>query len=255
MSNKKPKVIAIVPARLDSTRLPRKVLLPIGDKPLIQHVHDNAKRASLIDEVYIATDSEEVRDAVAGFGGKSIMTPSEGIFSGSDRVAHAARAVPHDIIVNIQGDEPFMTGRMVDEVVRPMITDSSLNACTLCRRIMKEEEFDDPGVVKCVRDINNNGLYFSRHRIPYPRSPGPDYKLHEHLGIYAFSRDFLQEFVSWKPTPLEITESLEMLRIIEHGVKLKVIETAEDTSRYLSVDTRDDLERASRYYRELKGDA
>lgn len=245
------RTIAIIPARLDSTRLPRKVLLPIEDKSLVQHVHDNIASATLVDEVYVATDSGEVRDAVLAFGGKVLMTPSAGIASGSDRVAHAARQVPHDIVVNVQADEPFMSGKMVDEVVRPMLADAGIEACTLCRRITKEEEFDDPGVVKCVRDARGFGLYFSRHRIPYPRNPGPDYVLHEHLGVYGFRTAFLQQFVQWDPAPLELTESLEMLRIIEHGVPLKVVETIEDTSYYLSVDTMEDLQRAAAYRREI----
>ena len=245
-------VIAIIPARLDSSRLPRKVLLPIGDKSLLQHVHDNVARARLVDTVYVATDSEEVRNAVSAFNGQTLTTPSTGIASGSDRVAHAARQVPHDIIINVQADEPFLTGKMVDEVVRPMLDDPGLDACTLCRRITREEEFNDPGVVKCVRDALGNGLYFSRHRIPYPRNPGPDYMLHEHLGIYGFRAAFLQRFVQWEPTPLELTESLEMLRIVEHGVPLRVVETSEDTSGYLSVDTKEDLERAGKTYMEMK---
>ncbi|MFX0098180.1 MAG: 3-deoxy-manno-octulosonate cytidylyltransferase [Candidatus Hodarchaeota archaeon] len=253
MDPKKPRIACIIPARLESTRLPRKVLLPIGEKTLIQHVHDNACDAKLVDEVYIATDSEEVKTAVESFGGKVIMTPSEGIFSGSDRVAHAARTLSDDveIVANMQGDEPFSTGTMIDEMLQPLVDDASLKFSTLCREITKEEEFDDPGFVKAVRDKHGNGLYFSRQRIPYPRNT-ENYKLYEHLGLYGFRREALQMFVSWEPTPLEITESLEMLRIIEHGEKLRVVETKEDTSFYLSVDTKEDLEKANRYYEEMK---
>ena len=240
-------VIVIIPSRLNSTRLPRKVLLPINGKPLIQRVFENAKSASLVDEVYIATDSEEVKNTVESFGGKCIMTGSEGIFSGSDRVAKAAKQVDHDIVVNVQGDEPFMTGKMIDEVLRPMLEEKDLQVCTLCRKIIKEDEFDDPGVVKVVRDINGNGLYFSRHKIPYPRNT-ENYQLYEHLGIYAFKKDFLQQFIAWEPTPLEISESLEMLRIIEHTIRLRVIETSEDTTHYLSVDTKEDLAKANEYW-------
>lgn len=253
MTANKPGIACIIPARLDSSRLPRKVLLPIGEKALIQHVYENACTAKLVDDVYVATDSEEVKEAVESFGGKVIMTPSEGIYSGSDRVAHAARNLDEniEIVANVQGDEPFSTGTMVDEFLQPLIDDPSLKFSTLCREITKEEEFDDPGVVKAVRDKDGNGLYFSRSRIPYPRNT-EGYKLYEHLGLYGFRLEALQAFVGWGPTPLEITESLEMLRIIERGETLRVIETKEDTSFYLSVDTKEDLEKANRYYEKMK---
>nr|MDO8113036.1 3-deoxy-manno-octulosonate cytidylyltransferase [Candidatus Sigynarchaeota archaeon] len=242
------KAIAIIPARIGSTRLPRKVLLPIGGKPMIQLIYENSKSARLLDAVCIATDSEEVKKAVDAFGGNCIMTPTEGIFSGSDRVAYAVKNFEHDIIVNVQGDEPFMTGKMIDEALRPMIDDKDLKVCTMCREIVRKEEFDDPGVVKCVRDIDGNGLYFSRAKIPYPRNTA-NIKYYEHLGIYVFRKDFLQQFVKWEPTPLEKTESLEMLRIIEHGVKLRVVSTSEDTTYYMSVDTADDLKKANEYFK------
>ncbi|MEX2681597.1 MAG: 3-deoxy-manno-octulosonate cytidylyltransferase [Candidatus Sigynarchaeota archaeon] len=246
MPSKKEKIIAIIPARIGSTRLPRKVLLPIGGKPMIQVIYENALGAKHVDEVYVATDSEEVKRAVEAFNGKVKMTPAEGIHSGSDRVAFAARGIQHDIVVNIQGDEPFMTGRMIDEAIEPLLKDENLPVSTLCREITRPEEFDEPGVVKVVRDLEGNGMYFSRARIPYPRNT-EGIKYFEHLGIYVFRKDFLQEFVTWKPTALEKVESLEMLRIIEHGVKLKVPVTREDTFYYLSVDTAEDLARANEY--------
>ncbi|NMC05905.1 MAG: 3-deoxy-manno-octulosonate cytidylyltransferase, partial [Candidatus Lokiarchaeota archaeon] len=227
MPSTKEKVIAIIPARIGSTRLPRKVLLHVGGKPMIQVIYENALGAKLVDEVYVATDSEEVKQAVEAFNGKAIMTPVEGIHSGSDRVAHAARLIPHDIAVNIQGDEPFMTGRMIDEAVKPVLENKDLVVSTLCREITRPEEFDEPGVVKVVHDLDGNGLYFSRARIPYPRNP-QGIKYYEHLGIYVFRKDFLQQFVTWEPSNLEKVESLEMLRIIEHGIKLKVPITRED---------------------------
>jgi 3-deoxy-manno-octulosonate cytidylyltransferase (CMP-KDO synthetase) len=246
MPSNKEKAIAIIPARIGSTRLPRKVLLPIGGKPMIQVIYENALGAKLVDEVYVATDSEEVKQAVEAFNGKVIMTPVEGIHSGSDRVAFAAKTIPHDIAVNIQGDEPFMTGRMIDEAVKPVLGNKNLVVSTLCREITRPEEFDEPGVVKVVHDLEGNGMYFSRARIPYPRNPN-GIKYYEHLGIYVFRKDFLQQFVRWEPTVLEKVESLEMLRMIEHGVKLKVPVTREDTTHYLSVDTQEDHDRANEY--------
>lgn len=251
MQDNENKVVAVIPARLESTRLPRKVLLPIGGIPLIQYIHNNIMKADLVEDIYVATDSEEIKEVVDSFGGKVIITPSEGIYSGSDRIAHALPSLPHDIIVNVQGDEPFMTGPMIDETIKPMLDEPSLKACTLCRQITRREEFDDPGFVKCVWDVNGYGLYFSRQRIPYPRKK-EGYKIYEHLGIYAFRREFLQTFVEWGPTPLEMTEGLEMLRIIEHGEKLKVIQTKEDTTYYLSVDTKADLEKANKYHEILQ---
>ncbi|MBN2151134.1 MAG: 3-deoxy-manno-octulosonate cytidylyltransferase [Candidatus Lokiarchaeota archaeon] len=246
MPSKAERAIAFIPARVGSTRLPRKVLLPIGGKPMIQVIYENALGAKLVDDVYVATDSEEVQRAVEAFNGKAIMTPAEGIHSGSDRVAFASRQIPHDIAVNIQGDEPFMTGRMIDEAVKPMIEDKTLAVSTLCREITRPEEFDEPGVVKVVRDLEGNGMYFSRARIPYPRNQ-EGIKYFEHLGIYVFRSNFLQQFVRWEPTVLERMESLEMLRMIEHGVKLRVPVTREDTTHYLSVDTEEDLARANEY--------
>ncbi len=246
MPPKKERAIAIIPARIGSTRLPRKVLLPIGGKPMIQVIYENALDAKLVDDVYVATDSEEVARAVEAFNGKATRTPAEGIHSGSDRVAFAARTIPHDIAVNVQGDEPFMTGRMIDEAVKPVLEDKDLAVSTLCREITRPEEFDEPGVVKVVRDLDGNGMYFSRARIPYPRSPEGT-KYYEHLGIYVFRKDFLQQFVKWEPTILEKVESLEMLRMIEHGIKLKVPVTREDTAHYLSVDTGEDLAKANEY--------
>ncbi|MHA1370923.1 MAG: 3-deoxy-manno-octulosonate cytidylyltransferase, partial [Promethearchaeota archaeon] len=238
------RTVAIIPARLESTRLPRKVLLNIGDKPLLQYVIENVSRASLVDDLFVATDSDEIMVFVRTLGYEPIRTPSEGIFSGSDRVAKAAAGLEHEIVVNVQADEPFLTGPMIDETIRPILNDPEMPACTLCRRVTREEEFDDPGVVKVVRDIHGNGLYFSRARIPYPRCL-IDYRIYEHLGIYAFHREFLFQFASWGPSPLERTEGLEMLRIIEHGVKLYVEVTQEDTMYYLSIDTKEDLKTAN----------
>lgn len=247
MPSNKEKVIAIIPARIGSTRLPRKVLLPIGGKPMIQVIYENALGAKLVDEVYVATDSEDVKRAVEAFNGKAIMTPVEGIHSGSDRVAFAAKTISHDIVVNVQGDEPFMTGRMIDEAVKPVKGNKNLVVSSLCREIMRPEEFDEPGVVKVVHDLEGNGMYFSRARIPFPRNP-KGIKYYEHLGIYVFRKDFLQQFVKWEPSTLEKVESLEMLRIIEHGVKLNVPVTREDTTHYLSVDTQEDIDRANEYH-------
>jgi len=244
--SKKERTIAIIPARIGSTRLPRKVLLPIGGKPMIQVIYENALDAKLVDEAWVATDSEEVKGAVEAFNGKAMMTPAEGIHSGSDRVAFAARTIQHDIAVNLQGDEPFMTGRMIDEAIKPMLENKDIAVSTLCREITRPEELDEPGVVKVVRDLEGNGMYFSRARIPYPRNP-EGIKYFEHMGIYAFRKDFLQQFVKWEPTVLEKVESLEMLRMIEHGVKLKVPVTREDTTHYLSIDTAEDLARANEY--------
>jgi 3-deoxy-manno-octulosonate cytidylyltransferase (CMP-KDO synthetase) len=214
---------------------------------MIQVIYENAIGAKLVNEVYVATDSEEIKQVVESFGGKALMTPVEGIQSGSDRVAYAAKTIPHDIAVNIQGDEPFMTSRMIDEAVKPVIGNKDLVVSTLCREITRPEEFDETGVVKVVHDLDGNGMYFSRSRIPYPRNP-KGMKYYEHLGIYVFRKDFLQQFVKWEPTPLEKAESLEMLRMIEHGVKLKVPITREDTSHYLSVDTQEDLDKANKNY-------
>jgi 3-deoxy-manno-octulosonate cytidylyltransferase (CMP-KDO synthetase) len=244
------RVAGVIPARYHSTRLPGKPLSDIGGKPMIQHVYENALRASVLDPVLVATDDERIAAAVAGFGGRAVMTSADHQ-TGSDRIAEVARGLDTEVVVNIQGDEPFVSPRMLEEVVRPLFEDAELPMCTLMNEI-PEEAFSDPAVVKVVTDLAGNALYFSRSLIPYPRRR-EGHRAYEHIGIYAYRREFLLAYTALAPTPLEHAESLEQLRALEHGYRIKVVLTGADDYIPLSVDTPEDLERARTLFRERRG--
>ena len=233
-------ILGVIPARYGSTRLEGKPHKDICGKPMIQYVYEIALKSKLINEVIVATDDHRILKAVENFGGKAKLT-SKNHPTGTDRIAEVASNINADIVVNIQGDEPLIDPRMIDEAIQPLITDHTIVACTLCRPIVSEDEQHSPQVVKIVFDIFGNALYFSRSLIPYPRK-AEGHQAYEHIGIYVYQKDFLMHFVEMPPTPLELTESLGQLRIIENGYKLKVVVTKFDYFG-LSVDTHDDLER------------
>ena len=244
------RAVGIIPARYRSTRLPGKPLSEIGGKPMIQHVYENALRAAVLDQVIVATDDRRIAAAVEGFGGRAVMTSTDHS-TGSDRIAEVARGIHSEVVVNIQGDEPFVSPRMLEEVVDPLFQDPELPMCTLMSEI-PEEAFADPAVVKVVTDLQGNALYFSRSLIPYPRNR-EGHKAYEHIGIYAYRREFLLTYTALAPTPLERFESLEQLRVLEHGYRLKVVLTRAADYIPLSVDTPEDLERARKLFRERQG--
>jgi 3-deoxy-manno-octulosonate cytidylyltransferase (CMP-KDO synthetase) len=244
------KAAGIIPARYHSTRLPGKPLSDIGGKPMIQHVYENALRASVLDPIIVATDDRRIKAAVEGFGGRAVMTSADHP-TGSDRIAEVARGLEAEVVVNIQGDEPFISPRMLEEVVAPLLADPELPMSTLMNEI-PEELFGDPSVVKVVTDLEGNALYFSRSLIPYPRNR-KGHRAYEHIGIYAYRREFLLTYTALPPTPLERLESLEQLRVLEHGYRLKVVLTQAHDYLPLSVDTPEDLEKARRLFRERRG--
>jgi len=244
------KVLGVIPARFASTRLRGKVLMRIGGKSMIQHVWERASRARFINRVVIATDDDRVYRAALAFGAEAKMT-STSHTCGTERVEEAARGYTADIVVNIQGDEPFIRPEMIDEAIEPLLRDPMIPMGTVMRRILSEEELADPGVVKAVVDKEGFALYFSRSLIPYPmRKEG--FRAYEHLGVYAYRKDFLTKLVKMSPTPLEMTENLEMLRALENGYRIKVVAT-EHPYDALSVDTLEDLKRARRIYRRMSG--
>ncbi len=234
------KVAAFIPARFGSTRLDGKPLADIVGKPMIQWVYERAMASRLVDDVVVATDDERVVDAVKAFGGAVVMTSPEHI-SGTDRVGEAAAASKADIIVNIQGDEPLIEPAMIDAAVEPMIADPGLSVCTLMTRITDEREYMDPNVVKVVVDSKGFALYFSRSPIPFSKAPfkGGAPPLFKHVGLYVYRREFLKKFTAMKPTPLEEAEGLEQLRVLQNGLRIKVVETPYNP---VSVDTPEDLE-------------
>jgi 3-deoxy-manno-octulosonate cytidylyltransferase (CMP-KDO synthetase) len=245
------RIIGVIPARYQSSRLEGKVLADIHGKSMVQHVYERARRASCLDDVVVATDDERIRSAVEGFGGKAVMTSADHR-SGTDRVAEAVRGMDADaivnVIVNIQGDEPMLDPAMIAEVVDPFRSGASAGVVTLKKRVMHESEFADPGVVKVVTDPSGYALYFSRSLIPYPRQRTPRFAVFEHLGLYAYTQSALMRLAELPPSELEEIESLEQLRALENGIRMLVIETA-SRQEMLSVDTQADLERA----RELMG--
>lgn len=236
--------VGIIPARFASTRFPGKPLEDLGGKPLIQWTWEAAKRCETLERVIVATDDQRIADAVRAFGGEVAITRSDHP-SGTDRLAEVASGLEADVIVNIQGDEPFLEAATVDAVVQPFVSaPSSLMMTTACVIVSNPDEAADPNVAKVVVSALGNALYFSRLPIPFVRDGGgtpPGYRLH--LGLYAYRREFLLQFASWPPTPLERAESLEQLRALEYGATIRVVDVPE---RALGVDTPADLERARR---------
>ena len=244
-------IIGIIPARFASTRLPGKILADIGGKPLIQHTYENSKKSKVLNEVIIAVDDEKVAKAVRGFGAKVVITPKD-LQSGSDRVAYAAKDLPvAKIIVNIQADEPFIKGTMIDHAVEPLLFDKTVNISTLAKRIETVDELRSPSVVKVVFDYNNFALYFSRSPIPFVRDAKTNSEkiklaeIYKHIGLYVYRKDHLFKFTKLQQTDLEKTEKLEQLRMLENGLKIKIVTTEFDS---LAVDTQDDLINARKFY-------
>jgi len=242
------KAIGIIPARYHSTRLDGKPLADICGLPMIRHVYENTKKSSTLDFVIVATDDERIREACESFGAMVQMTSTEHS-TGTDRVAEVAKKIDTEIVVNIQGDEPFIKPGMIDEVVEPLIKDKDIPMCTLMHEIKEKEDFHNSAVVKVVTDRFGFALYFSRSLIPYPRVE-KGHRAFEHIGLYSYRKDFLLTFSSLKPTTLEVSESLEQLRALENGYRIKVVMTKE---KYipLSVDTPEDLEKARIYAESL----
>lgn len=237
MTTTEAKVVGIIPARLAATRLPNKPLLDIAGKPMIQWVYEHASRSRLLRQLIVATPDEEVRQCVESFGGEAIMTSSEHR-SGTDRLAEAARYLDADLVVNIQGDEPILESEAIDTLVQAMLNSPDIPMGSLMCPLNSKQEEDNPSVVKVVTDCQGFALYFSRARIPYPRCAEAA-QVWKHIGIYAYRRDFLIKFAGLEPTPLEKAESLEQLRALENGYRIKMVETCFSP---ISVDTPEDLD-------------
>lgn len=223
-------VLGILPARWGSTRFPGKPLHLIVGKPLIQHVWERCRQCERLDAVLVATDDERIFDAVHAFGGKAVMTSPDHP-TGTDRIAEAVKSVPQaSHIINIQGDEPLIDPSLIDELARAMQADASLDMATAANPLdPTDPAVADPNVVKVVTALDGRALYFSRSPLPYFRNAVTGLAVLRHKGIYAYSRSFLQRFVTWPPSPLEQAESLEQLRALENGASIKVLQT-HDTS-------------------------
>lgn len=229
--------IGVIPARFGSSRLPGKPLLRIAGKPLIQWVYERALQVRRLSSLWVATDDERIRECVSAFGGKVMMTRSDH-GSGTDRVAEVASRLEADVFVNIQGDEPLISGSTIDSVCRVFEKEPGAQVCTASIHLQEPEEARSPHVVKVVTDINGRALYFSRSPIPFERKPPAQYR--KHLGIYAYRRDVLLNLYALSPSNLELTEGLEQLRFLENGMAVHVVEVPDDS---VGVDTIEDLER------------
>ena len=233
------KTVGVIPARFKSTRFPAKVLALIDGKPMIEHVWRQASGCQQLDELLIACDHADVLKAAQGFGAKAVMTSPDHP-SGSDRIAEAVGSLAYELIVNIQGDEPFIQPKVIDGLVLALKNDPSASVATVIKEIKADDEIANPNVVKVVIDKNQYALYFSRSVIPYNRNPErpSGLKYFKHLGLYAYHKDFLMAYKDWPKSMLESVEQLEQLRILERGIPIQVIETAYDS---WSVDTEEDI--------------
>ena len=256
------KVVAVIPARYASTRFPGKVLADICGKPMIERVYEGVRGSSLLERVIVATDDERVRAAVEGFGGEAAMTSADHQ-TGTDRIAEVAAGLDAEVVVNVQGDEPLITGEVIEAAVRPMLEEPGLEMSTLMCPIDSAEEFFDPHVVKVITDSRGYAIYFSRWPIPFHmedwsgcigedgvRVPEgvPQIAL-RHIGLYTYRRDFLLSYAKMPATPLERLEKLEQLRALENGHKIRVVKT---DYRAIGVDVPEDLEQVKALLAEAK---
>jgi len=244
--------IGVIPARWGSTRFEGKLLADLCGKPVIQHVWENAKKAKTLDDLVVAADNEKIIRAVEGFGGKAVFTSPDQP-SGTDRLAEVVNPLDVKIVVNIQGDEPLVQAIMIDNLVMTLAGEKNAQMATIIKRIEQKDEVANPNVVKVVIDKNGFALYFSRSPIPYDRAAQEgDGKIpvyYKHIGLYAFTKDFLFTFRNLPHSTLESAEKLEQLRVLEFGYKIKVVETKFDT---VGVDTPEDLEKVRRIVAEKK---
>jgi 3-deoxy-manno-octulosonate cytidylyltransferase (CMP-KDO synthetase) len=235
-----PRVVAIIPARYDSSRFPGKALADLCGTPMIAHVVARVRRTPHVDHVLVATDDDRIAAVVRAHGGEARLT-SGTHRTGTDRVAEAARALECDIVVNVQGDEPLIEPAMIAEVIQPLLEDPQLPMATLRRAITDPADYQSPHVVKVTTTLAGDALYFSRAPIPGTQRPDGLPPCDAHVGLYAYQRQFLLQFAAWPQTPLEQLESLEQLRALEHGARIRAVPTCFVS---VGVDTPDDLERA-----------
>jgi len=246
------KIICIIPARYESSRFEGKPLADICGKPMIQHVYERVLKSDTVSYAAVATDDQRIFGAVTNFGGNVIMTSPQHR-SGTDRIAEAISTIDNiedtDIVVNIQGDQPIFEPIQIDEVAGPLLEDPSVDMSTLIYRIKREEEITHPNAVKVVFDRDKFAIYFSRATIPYVRKSDSKVFYYKHHGIYAYRKSFLMTFTCLEEGYLERLEALEQLRAMEHGYKIKVVETPYDS---VEVDTPEELERIRKIVNERR---
>ena len=232
------KFLGVIPARYESTRLPKKPLKDICGHTMIEWVYKRALKSNL-DKVIVATDSIDVFNEVKSFGGEVILTSKEHL-NGTSRIAEVcSKITDFEYIINIQGDEPLIEPEMINSLIEAFIQEKELKMVTLKHKILKKEDIENPNFVKVITDKNDYAIYFSRSVIPYPRNE-IDNIYYKHVGIYGYKREFVLEYSNLPSTPLETSESLEQLRVLENGYKIKVLETKYEI---IGVDTQDELEK------------
>jgi 3-deoxy-manno-octulosonate cytidylyltransferase (CMP-KDO synthetase) len=238
------KIIAVIPARYASTRFPAKLMQDLGGKTVILRTYEAAKQSHLFDDVFVVTDSDLIFDEIVSNGGKAIMSIKEHE-SGSDRIAEAVENMDVDIVVNVQGDEPFINTVALQKLIAIYKNDvnNKVDLASLMYEIKDEADINNPNNVKVVVDQNGFALYFSRSVIPYPREKNVGVRYMQHIGIYAFRKQALMDFYSWPMKTLEASEKLEQLRYLEFGKRIKMVET---TDKSIGIDTPEDLEKARR---------
>lgn len=235
------KVIALIPARYGAARFPGKLMQELAGKTVIRHTYDNTLATGLFDAVLVATDSSVIFDEITGHGGQARMTRSD-YESGSDRIAEVANTMDAEIILNVQGDTPFINKTVLKQLIDAFL-DPQVQVASLMQPFEEEAQKDNPNCVKVVVDKKNNSLLFSRSRIPYPRNTEIAVSCYEHKGVYAFRKNALIQFTQWEMTPLEKAEKIECLRYLENGVPLRMVEVQK---MGVEIDTPDDLERAKK---------
>ena len=235
------KIGAFIPARYAATRFPAKLMQALGDKTVIRHTYDNTVATGLFDEVYVVTDSEIIFNEISSHGGKAIMSKKEHE-SGSDRIAEAIEDLTIDIVVNVQGDEPFVKKEPLEKLIA-VFKDDKVQVASLMQALTNTELIADPNYVKVAVDKNSNALFFSRSVIPYVRNTELAITYYEHIGVYAFKKQALLDFTNWPMSPLEAAEKIECLRYLENGVAMKMVVTS-----YMGVeiDTPEDLIKAAK---------
>ncbi|WP_194850599.1 3-deoxy-manno-octulosonate cytidylyltransferase [Nonlabens antarcticus] len=236
------KKIAVIPARLEAQRFPKKLLQDLGGAPVIVRTYEAAVRTGLFDQVLVATDSKDIYQIIRQYDGKAIMSQKEHD-CGSNRIAEAVLDLDYDIIVNVQGDEPFTNRGDLERLIQVFEEDKDhkVDLASLMHPLTEESEIQDPNNVKVIVDDLGNAIYFSRSPIPFVRDESVDIEFQKHIGIYAFRKKALMEFYKTAPTPLEMAEKIECIRYLEHGKKIRMVKTS---NRSIGIDTPTDLEKA-----------
>ncbi|QTE22897.1 3-deoxy-manno-octulosonate cytidylyltransferase [Polaribacter cellanae] len=239
------KIIAMIPARYSASRFPGKLMKDLGGKSIILRTYEAALNTNLFSEVYVVTDSEIIRENISNAGGNVIMSTKEHE-CGSDRIAEAVEDIQTDIVINVQGDEPFIDEISLSKLIDVFKEDikNEVDLASLKVQITNKEDIENPNNVKVITDVNNLAIYFSRSVIPYHRDTNVDVKYYKHKGVYAFRKQALLDFYKTPMTPLETAEKIEAIRYQEIGKKIKMIETSVET---VGIDTPEDLEKAKKY--------